>query len=198
MSPAATPAGDIVALIEDVFARRGAESYLGEVLSMAEHMLQAAALAEAEGAPEALVAAALLHDVGHFTGEFGEDYIERGVDNLHERAGARVLARHFGPQVVAPVALHVAAKRYLCAVDADYAACLSQASVRTLALQGGPMAPAERVRFEVEPYFPEALRVRRWDDAAKVAGRATAPLGHYLPLLRRLRRGETGTMENDR
>lgn len=177
---------DIVAQIGDILVRRGAESYLGEAVSMQEHMLQAAALAEREGADEPLVVAALLHDVGHYTGEFGEDYIEQGVDNLHEEAGAQLLAAHFPPMVVDCVRLHVAAKRYLCATDAAYFAKLSPASVATLALQGGPMTAAEAAAFERETHFGEAVRVRRWDDAAKVPGTATPDFVHYAPALRRV------------
>jgi phosphonate degradation associated HDIG domain protein len=177
---------DIVERISDILVRRGAESYLGEAVSMQEHMLQAASLAEGEGAEEALIVAALLHDVGHYTGEFGEDYIEQGVDDLHEEAGAQLLAPHFPPVVVDCVRLHVAAKRYLCASDAEYFGKLSPASVATLALQGGPMRGEEVAEFEREAHFREAVRVRRWDDAAKVPGAVTPDFAHYAPALRRV------------
>ncbi len=189
MSAGATalPRGGIVALIADIFDRRGADSYLGEQVTMSAHMLQAAALAEAEAAPPALVAAALLHDIGHYTNEFPEDALERGIDNEHETAGARVLAPWFDADVTDPVRLHVAAKRYLCAVDPGYFARLSPASVHTLGLQGGPMAPAEIAAFEAEPGHRAAVRVRQWDEAAKVQGAPTPDFDHYRPLLERLR-----------
>lgn len=177
---------DIVALLADILTRRGAESYLGEAVTMQQHMLQAAHLAERDEAPEALVAAALLHDIGHYTSEFGDDYIARGTDNRHEDAGARVLAGWFPDLVIACVRLHVPAKRYLCATDARYVAQLSAASVQTLVLQGGAMDAAEVAAFEQAPFFREALRVRRWDDAGKVADMATPPFDHYVPLLRRV------------
>ncbi len=159
MSAGATalPRGGIVALIADIFDRRGADSYLGEQVTMSAHMLQAAALAEAEAAPPALVAAALLHDIGHYTNEFPEDALERGIDNEHETAGARVLAPWFDADVTDPVRLHVAAKRYLCAVDPGYFARLSPASVHTLGLQGGPMAPAEIAAFDMLRQHRETL-----------------------------------------
>jgi phosphonate degradation associated HDIG domain protein len=182
-----TPTPDtIVDVIADILTRRGADSYLGEAVTMQEHMLQGACFAEREGAPDELVAAALLHDIGHFTSEFGEDYIEQGVDDLHEEAGARVIAGFFPPLVVECVRLHVAAKRYLCATDPSYFGKLSPASVQTLALQGGPMRPNEVAAFEATPYFREAIRVRLWDEAGKVAGLATPSFAHYAPLLRRL------------
>ena len=176
----------IVGFLADIFERRGADSYLGEAVSMSEHMLQGAQLAETEGAGEELVAAALLHDIGHYTGEFGEDYIEQGVDNEHDAAGARVLERFFPPVVVECVRLHVAAKRYLCATDPTYLGRLSEASVKTLALQGGPMNPDEVAAFRRNRFFRQATRVRLWDDAAKVPGVTTPPFAHYAPLLQRV------------
>jgi phosphonate degradation associated HDIG domain protein len=185
---AALPPGGIVALIADIFARRGADSYLGEQVTMSAHMLQAAAMAEGEDAPPELVAAALLHDIGHYTNEFPEDALERGIDNEHETAGARVLAPWFGPEITDPVRLHVAAKRYLCAVDPSYFGRLSPASVHTLGLQGGPMTPSEIAAFEAEPGHRAAVRVRQWDEAAKVVGAPTRDIAYYRPLLERLRR----------
>ena len=176
----------IVPFIADIFERRGAESYLGEAVTMSEHMLQSAALAEAAGANEDLVAAALLHDIGHYTNEFGDDYIDRGIDNLHDEAGARVLSGFFPPVVVACVRLHVAAKRYLCATDAGYFDKLSPASVATLKLQGGPMSPGEIAEFRRDPYYREAVRVRQWDEGGKVPGMKTPTFGYYAPLLQRV------------
>jgi [1-hydroxy-2-(trimethylamino)ethyl]phosphonate dioxygenase len=176
----------VIDTIRDIFERHGADSYLGEAVTMSAHMLQAAQLAEREGADEALIAAALLHDIGHYAGDFPEDYIEQGIDNRHQLAGARVLAPFFPPEVVEAVGLHVDAKRYLCAIDPCYHDRLSDASVQTLILQGGPMNPDEVVEFERHPHHQAAVRVRRWDDAAKVPDTVTPTLAHYLPLLERL------------
>lgn len=176
----------IVTFIADIFLRRGAESYLGEAVTMSEHMLQGAFLAEQSGASDELVAAALLHDIGHYTNEFGDDYVDQGIDNLHDEAGARVLDGFFPPVVVACVRLHVAAKRYLCAVDPSYFGKLSPASIATLKLQGGPMAPEEVAQFRQGPFYEEAVRVRLWDEAGKVPSMSTPPFDYYTPLLQRV------------
>lgn len=170
-----------------LFDKRGADAYLGEAVTMAEHMLQAAHFAESEGADEILIVAALLHDVGHFTSEFGDDYIEQGVDNLHEDAGGAVLAPFFPPAVTEPIRLHVAAKKYLCATEPAYYNALSTASKRTLELQGGAMDDSEKRAFESNPHFAAALRMRRWDDAGKVHGMQVAGLEHYLGMIERVR-----------
>jgi len=162
-----------------LFREKGNGAYFGEAVTETEHALQAAQLAEQSGATPQLIAAALLHDVGHLLHGQAEDIAERGIDARHEEAGAAWLARHFGPEVVDPVRLHVAAKRYLCAVEPDYHSMLSEASRRSLHLQGGPMTADEVRRFEQEPHFRAAVAIRRWDDAAKVAGLVVPGLEHY-------------------
>jgi phosphonate degradation associated HDIG domain protein len=169
----------IVDEIFAMFASRGDEAYFGEPVSQTEHALQAAYQAEQEGAPDALVVAALVHDIGHLVHGHGEDVADRGVDAGHEAVGEAWLSRHFGPGVVEPVRLHVAAKRYLCAVDPEYQAQLSPASVQSLALQGGPFTGPMVREFEQHPYYREAVRLRRWDDLAKVPGLAVPGLEHY-------------------
>lgn len=177
---------NIVEFIADIFERRGAESYLGEPVTMSEHMLQGAVLAEKEGAPEELVAAALLHDIGHYTSEFGPYSPEDTQDNYHEESGAKVLAPFFPPVIVECVRLHVPAKRYLCATDRGYYERLSEASKHTLSLQGGPMTVEEVKAFESNPFYREAVRVRIWDDEGKQPGMATPDFRHYVPLLKRV------------
>jgi phosphonate degradation associated HDIG domain protein len=172
--------------IAEIFVRHGAEAYLGEPVTMAEHMLQAAALAEAEGASDALVAATLLHDIGHFTGESGPYSPDDILDRAHETAGARTLAAGFPAVVTESVRLHVAAKRFLCATDMTYAARLSAASRHSLALQGGAMNAEEIDAFRRLSFHRDAVRLRLWDDAAKVPGRATPTFDHFGPLLRRV------------
>jgi gamma-butyrobetaine dioxygenase len=173
----------IVDEILDLFARRGAAAYHGEAVSQAEHALQAAELAAREGAPDRLVVAALLHDLGHLLDGQDEDLARRGRDGRHEEAGCAWLVRHFGPEVTEPIRLHVAAKRYLCAVEPAYRDGLSPASRLSLALQGGPMSDRECAEFESHPAYREAVRLRRWDDAAKVPGLDVPGLEHYRSLL---------------
>ncbi len=180
---------NIVAFIADIFQRRGAESYLGEDVTMSEHMLQGAVLAERDGASEELVAAALLHDIGHYTSEFGTLSLGDVRDNYHEEAGAAVLERFFPPMIVACVRLHVAAKRYLCATDASYYDRLSEASKHTLSLQGGPMKADEIAEFESNRFYRQAVKVRLWDDGGKQPGMQTPGFNHYIPLLDRVVRG---------
>lgn len=172
----------------------GAQDYLGEPVTVIEHLLQAAFLAEADGAPPALVAAALLHDVGHLLDASGQAQLSgaelmAGADNHHASRAAQWLAGWFGPEVTEPVRLHVAAKRYLCGTDPGYHELLSPASRHTLSVQGGPMGQQEARQFAAGPFARQAVRVRRWDDHAKQPGVGHQGLGHFLPLLRRLDRG---------
>jgi gamma-butyrobetaine dioxygenase len=177
-----------VAIIAELFASEGAADYLGEAVTQAAHMLQAAALAEDAGAPPALVAAALLHDVGHFTGTVTGRDLMLGTDNRHSDQGANWLAQWFGPEVTEPVRLHVDAKRYLCAVEPGYLGRLSPASVYTLGVQGGPMQRDELAEFEASPFATAACQVRRWDDQAKDPDAAAPPFGHFAPVLEALLR----------
>ena len=168
-----------VETIRDLFAGSEARDHLGEPVPIGEHMLQAGALAEAAGAEDPLVAAALLHDIGHL---FGED------EDRHGESGARWLSQWFGAAVTGPVRLHVPAKRYLCAVDAGYFVLLSAESVRTLSLQGGPMTAAEVTAFESLPHARDAVAVRRWDDQAKDPAVSPPRFAHFAPLLEALAR----------
>jgi phosphonate degradation associated HDIG domain protein len=174
---------NVVDEIFQIFEHRGDEAYFGEPVSQKEHALQAARQAEQEGAPPSLVVAALLHDIGHLVHGLGEDIADRGVDARHEDAGESWLARNFPPEVTEPVKLHVAAKRYLCRVDRAYLDQLSPASLQSLALQGGPFSEDEAREFERHRYHREAVRLRRWDDAAKTPGLIVPDLEHYRPAL---------------
>jgi phosphonate degradation associated HDIG domain protein len=186
MSVGPPTAGTIVPFLAAIFERRGAEEYLGEPVTIAQHMLQAAALAEADGADDVLVAAALLHDVGHFTGELGTYAPDDTIDRHHDAAGARLLAPFFPAPVTECVRLHVAAKRYLCASDPTYFPRLSSASVHSLSLQGGPMSAAEAARFRAQSFHAQAVRVRLWDEGAKLPGAPTRSFRDYASLLQRL------------
>jgi [1-hydroxy-2-(trimethylamino)ethyl]phosphonate dioxygenase len=174
--------------ITSLFSRHGAQSYFGESVSITEHSLQTAHAGQLAGAPAALIVAALLHDVGHLIEDVPQDILDWKTDARHEEVGSGWLALRFGPEIYEPVRLHVPAKRYLCAVDRSYFARLSGASVRTLALQGGPMSAAEVATFERERFFPDAVRIRRWDDQGKVAGVVTPALGTYGGLITRCSR----------
>ncbi|HEY6922723.1 MAG TPA: hypothetical protein VI653_04580 [Steroidobacteraceae bacterium] len=176
--------------ITSLFSRHGAQAYFGESVSLTEHSLQAAHAGLLEGAPAALVVAALLHDVGHLIEDVPDDIREWKTDARHEVVGSGWLALRFGPEIYEPVRLHVPAKRYLCAVDRSYFARLSAASVRTLDLQGGPMSAAEVATFETERFFADAVRVRRWDDQAKIAGVVTPALRTYGELISQCSRNQ--------
>ncbi len=169
----------VVDTIIRLFDSQGHEAYFGEPVSQREHALQAAYLAEQDGSPGWLIAAALLHDIGHLVHGQPEDLADRGGDGLHEDAGATWLAPHFGPDVVRPIRLHVAAKRYLCAVEPGYLSALSPASALSLRLQGGPMDAAEAARFASDPHHGPAIRLRRWDDRAKIPGLIVPGVEHY-------------------
>jgi phosphonate degradation associated HDIG domain protein len=181
----------IVSFIADIFECRGAEEYLGEPVTLSEHMLQGAWFAEQEGAPDELVVAALLHDIGHFTSEFGTYTPDDQEDRHHDDAGADVLEPFFPPVVTECVRLHVAAKRYLCATDSSYFSKLSPASVHTLALQGGPMSDQEAAQFRTNPFHSEAVKIRLWDEKGKVPGMKTRSFRDYVPLLERVVRKHT-------
>jgi phosphonate degradation associated HDIG domain protein len=180
-------AADLVENIFDAFAQRGADSY-GEEVTQLEHALQCAQLATEDRAPASLVAAALLHDFGHFFEGRGEAAERDGADAHHEAHGAALLRRWYGTEVTSPVALHVAAKRYLCAVEPGYEAKLSPASVLSLELQGGRFTPEQARRFVAAPFASEAIRLRRYDDGGKLAGAKVPPLESYADLLRRVAR----------
>ena len=180
--------------LAELLASEGAGEYLGEPVTVAQHLLQAGALAAAAGAPPALVVAALLHDAGHLRGadpladetELSGQELMAGTDNDHGERGAAWLARWFPAAVTEPVRLHVAAKRYLCAAEPGYFALLSPASVYTLSVQGGPMAAAEATAFAAAPYATDAVAVRRWDDAAKDPAAVVPGFDTYRPLLQSL------------
>ena len=177
---------NIVAFLGDIFDRRGGEEYLGEPVTMAQHMLQGATFAEQGGLDEEIIVGALLHDVGHFTSEFGTYHPTDTKDRHHENAGAEVLAPFFPSVITDCVKYHVAAKRYLCATKPDYFARLSAASVHTLELQGGPMSAEEVTAFESNPNLKKIIQVRYLDEAGKVADMETPDYWHFAPMVQRV------------
>ncbi len=164
----------------DLYEDRGGEPY-GEAITQTEHALQCAALARAEGASEAMITAALFHDVGHLVVEIQNEpgFKMDEDDDDHEAIGARVLAPLFGPAVAGPVALHVTAKRWRCSTDPGYYDRLSEASKMTLKAQGGLLSDGECIRFEEHPGFPDALALRTWDDEGKTEGLEVGSLADY-------------------
>ena len=170
-------------LLEEIraaFARRGHETY-GEGISQLDHALQCAAFAERDGADAALVTATLLHDIGHLLHDLPADVADSGVDTQHEASGSAWLSRHFGPEVTEPVRMHVAAKRYLATMEPGYFDRLSDASKLSLRLQGGPMTATQADTFAAEPFFADAIRLRRWDEEGKIIDYRGPALDHFLP-----------------
>ena len=179
-----------VGLLDDIFdpyATRGRDTY-GENVTQLEHALQCALLAAEEGASEPLIAAALLHDYGHLFEGRGDAAEVMRRDARHEAHGARALRRWFGPEVTGPIALHVAAKRYLCTAEPGYEASLSPASILSLQLQGGRFTATQCRHFEARTFAADAVKLRRWDDSGKAVGRPTPGLESYRSLLRRVAR----------
>jgi phosphonate degradation associated HDIG domain protein len=171
----------------ELYESRGDQSY-GESITQNEHALQCAALARDAGATDALIVAALFHDVGHLAEDVqgDTDFDLASDDDDHEALGARILSPLFGPQVAQPVALHVTAKRWRCTREPDYHDELSRASQATLIAQGGLLSEEECQRFERHPGFDDALALRTWDDIGKVEGLDVGSLCDWEPLVRSL------------
>ena len=170
----------ILEKIEHMLTHNGKELYGGEAVTQTQHALQCASLAERLGASDALIAASLLHDIGHFLEPDFETASKPEEDMQHEELGNLFLSAWFGENVTVPVKLHVAAKRYLCATDPDYFSKLSPASVHSLELQGGPMDTEEINKFESYAFYQDAVRLRVWDDLAKDPQSDTADVGHFM------------------
>ena len=166
--------------IQLLFARHGAEQYSGEPVTQLEHALQTAHFAEQSDAGDELVAACLLHDLGHLLNPQGETPTLRGIDDTHQYFALPFLRGLFPDPVLDAIKLHVDAKRYLCQVDPGYYARLSDDSKRSLALQGGVFDAAAAAAFIGQPGAHDAVRLRQWDDLAKQADLATPSLAHFL------------------
>lgn len=176
--------------IDDIFTlfeTHGQHRY-GEDVTQLAHALQVAELAREAGGNDGFVAAALLHDLGQLIDDAGEAAEKQGRDARHEEHGADILTPLFPDAVTSPIRLHVAAKRYLCAVEPAYAEHLSAASRLSLSYQGGAMSPEEVAQFEALPFWREAVLLRRFDDTGKATARAPAPLESYRAVLERAAR----------
>lgn len=168
-----------------LYDRWGGDNY-DEDISQLAHAEQTAALAVRAGAPAPLVAASLLHDIGHLLQLAAPP--DRPLVRRHEQAGVAYLAPLFPAEVTDPIGLHVEAKRYLCAADAGYYDRLSNGSKRSLTRQGGPMTPGQTAAFEQRPGAEDALLLRRWDDRGKVEGLPVTPIAEYEAMLQDLAR----------
>ena len=175
----------VVVHILELFGQRGKALYGSESVTQLEHALQCAALAETDNASPELITASLLHDLGHLTHDLGNDTANRGIDDKHEFRALHLLRRAFAAPVLEPIRLHVEAKRYLCTTDQRYHALLSPASRLSLSLQGGAFDVHTAQSFIEQPYARDAVRLRRWDDLAKIPGTPVPPLEHYAGVMAR-------------
>lgn len=172
--------------IVELYRTAGAARYGMEAINQERHALQCGLLAEQAGSSAELVAAALLHDLGHLV---APDPRPDGAprNDLHEFVAVPFLRATFGDAVIEPIRMHVDAKRYLCAVARGYWDTLSPASKRSLELQGGVFTLEEAMQFIAQPYAIDAVALRRWDDCAKSPTRETPGWAHYREVLARAR-----------
>ena len=167
------------------YEKNGGEEYSGEKLSQLEHMVQAAQLAEEQGQDEEVILAAFLHDIGHLCEEgHGHNEMEGFGIKDHEEIGADFLGkRGFSKKIRRLVESHVEAKRYLTYKDPEYYNQLSEASRKTLEFQGGPMDKEEAEAFEQYPLFSLIIKMRTWDEQAKVQNKPLPDLSHYKKMM---------------
>jgi phosphonate degradation associated HDIG domain protein len=173
----------VVEKIIDLIEKNGDSEYGGEAVTQGEHALQAAYLAMEDGCQSNVIVASLLHDIGHMLHALPDDAPEQGIDDFHEELGYRFVDKYFKQAVAEPVRLHVAAKRYLCTHDPNYLALLSEPSIVSLHLQGGPMSQEECRLFEQNPFYLDAVRLRQIDDLAKVPEMKVHPLSFYRSMM---------------
>ena len=156
--------------------------YIGEKVTMTEHMIQSAMLAEKNKSPSSLVCAALLHDYGHFILDDPEKLVNIKEDGKHEEVGYLYLKKYFNKNVVEPIKNHVKAKRYL-ARNKKYYEILSTASIASLHLQGGVMNDEEAEKFEKNKYFKSSIKLRKFDESAKKINIKMKNIDEYKNLL---------------
>ncbi|MBR8828155.1 MAG: HD domain-containing protein [Gomphosphaeria aponina SAG 52.96 = DSM 107014] len=169
--------------IFEMLAHKGEQQYGGEGVTQLEHALQCAMLAEKAQANPALITACLFHDLGHLMHNLGENIAADGIDDRHEYRGLEILSKLFLPQVTEPIRLHVEAKRYLCAVNTKYYETLSSASKKSLELQGGVFTLKQAEQFQQSPYASDAIKLRIWDEQAKIPHLTTPSLYYFQPVI---------------
>jgi len=171
--------------IRQLFEIQGDSEYYGENVSQYEHAAQAAILAKRQGYDEEVQIAAFLHDIGHlFPAQTEEELMEVYGRKDHESVAADWLReRGFSEKTAILVENHVNAKRYLTFIDEDYFEALSEASKQTLIFQGGRMTEIEAKEFEQNPYFELIIKMRRWDEAAKVEAMKLPTLDHFMNII---------------
>ena len=172
-----------LAKIIDILLIKGNAQYGMEAVSQLEHALQCATLAETNNSSPELITASLLHDFGHLVHNLGEDAAAKGIDDRHEYRALGYLNTIFPLAVTEPIRMHVDAKRYLCAVNKDYWANLSPASKTSLELQGGIFSETEATEFIERPCAEDAVKLRIWDDLAKVKDLDTPSLEYFIPAM---------------
>ena len=176
--------------ITELYLVHGSDQYGGEAVNQLQHALQCASLAENSGASPELICASLLHDLGHLlrlNANTERDEVRPVADDLHQYLVVPFLRGVFSDAVIEPIKLHVDAKKYLCAIDDAYWSGLSAASQHSLALQGGPYTSDEAAQFIKQPYAPDAVNLRLWDDLAKEAQATPPQWSHYSDLLEGLK-----------
>lgn len=173
--------------IRSIFEQNGSKNYGVEPVTQLQHALQTATLAEQESADDQLIVAALLHDIGHIM--FDEDIpdsVDEDLHDHHEEKAYQWILEHFGTRVADPVRLHVVAKRYLCTIEKNYVKQLSETSHKSFLDQGGLMTGGEKLAFESEPHFEEAVQLRKWDDLAKDPGMETKEINYFVPFIEKI------------
>ena len=156
--------------------------YLGEKVTIAEHMIQTAMLAEKNNSPQSLICACLLHDIGHFIIQDPDQLVSKSVDGKHEDIAFNFLKNYFKPEVTEPIKLHVSAKRYLCR-EKSYYNLLSKASKVSLELQGGKMNNDEAQKFTLLKHHKDAITLRKYDDEGKIPNMKIKNINDYKELI---------------
>ena len=169
-------------IISNIFhmlkTKGGNIQYGGENVTQLEHALQCAELAEQKNCSYEAITAALFHDIGHLLYS-GQDPVHQDKDGHHENLGADYLSQYFGDEVILPIRAHVDSKRYLSSVEEGYFGLLSEASKKSLIVQGGPFTKEEAKEFINRPFMKQAVELRRFDDQAKILNKKTPNLKHF-------------------